>query len=158
MFSDSKRLFLAVVLLLAIAQASMETGSDIKLQKVMDVHRRRMQGGPKLGAPAPPTGAPAPPVGAPAPPKGAPAPPKGAPSPPIVVPAPPKGAPAPPVDCKAGCGERCKLHGRPNVCLRACGTCCAKCKCVPPGHSGNREVCGSCYTDWKTHNNQTKCP
>lgn len=124
MFSDSKRLLLAVVLLLAIAQASMETDNEIK-----EV--------PKIAAPAPLVGAAAPPVRAPAP---------------------PTGAPAPLINCKAGCGERCKLHSRPNLCMRACGTCCARCKCVPPGQSGNREVCGSCYTDWKTHNNQTKCP
>ncbi|GMP58085.1 hypothetical protein CsSME_00021887 [Camellia sinensis var. sinensis] len=48
--------------------------------------------------------------------------------------------------------------GLPNVCNRACGTCCVRCKCVPPGTSGNREMCGSCYTDMTTHGNKTKCP
>ncbi|KAG5229931.1 snakin [Salix suchowensis] len=55
-------------------------------------------------------------------------------------------------------GHRCSLHSRPNMCTRACGTCCARCKCVPPGTSGNREVCGTCYTDMTTHGNKTKCP
>ncbi|XP_077237848.1 snakin-2-like [Tasmannia lanceolata] len=62
------------------------------------------------------------------------------------------------IDCDALCKVRCSLHSRPNVCTRACGTCCFRCKCVPPGTSGNREVCGSCYTDMLTHGNRTKCP
>nr|GEX48320.1 phospholipase-like, aminotransferase-like mobile domain protein [Tanacetum cinerariifolium] len=28
--------------------------------------------------------------------------------------------------------------------------CCNRCNCVPPGHSGNHDVCGTCYTDLKT--------
>ncbi|OVA11265.1 Gibberellin regulated protein [Macleaya cordata] len=62
------------------------------------------------------------------------------------------------IDCDGLCGVRCSLHSRPNVCMRACGTCCVRCKCVPPGTSGNREVCGTCYTDMTTHGNKTKCP
>ncbi|XP_052173982.1 gibberellin-regulated protein 11-like [Diospyros lotus] len=62
------------------------------------------------------------------------------------------------MDCGGLCKERCSLHSRPNVCNRACGTCCVRCKCVPPGTSGNREVCGRCYTDMTTHGNRTKCP
>ncbi|KAL1550913.1 gibberellin-regulated protein 1-like [Salvia divinorum] len=62
------------------------------------------------------------------------------------------------VDCGGQCKRRCSLHSRPNVCNRACGTCCQRCKCVPPGTHGNREVCGSCYTDMTTHGNKTKCP
>ncbi|XP_042047917.1 gibberellin-regulated protein 1-like isoform X1 [Salvia splendens] len=62
------------------------------------------------------------------------------------------------VDCGQECKRRCSLHSRPNVCNRACGTCCQRCKCVPPGTHGNREVCGSCYTDMTTHRNRTKCP
>ncbi|XP_047953175.1 gibberellin-regulated protein 11-like, partial [Salvia hispanica] len=61
------------------------------------------------------------------------------------------------VDCGQECKRRCSLHSRPNVCNRACGTCCQRCKCVPPGTHGNREVCGSCYTDMTTHGNRTKC-
>ncbi|PIN13159.1 hypothetical protein CDL12_14231 [Handroanthus impetiginosus] len=62
------------------------------------------------------------------------------------------------LDCGGLCKTRCSLHSRPNVCIRACGTCCVRCKCVPPGTSGNREVCGTCYTDMTTHGNKTKCP
>ncbi|KAL2546968.1 gibberellin-regulated protein 11-like [Forsythia ovata] len=62
------------------------------------------------------------------------------------------------MDCGGLCKERCSLHSRPNLCSRACGTCCVRCKCVPPGTSGNREMCGSCYTDMTTHGNRTKCP
>ncbi|KAL7133015.1 hypothetical protein ABFS83_12G113000 [Erythranthe nasuta] len=62
------------------------------------------------------------------------------------------------VDCGGLCKVRCSLHSRPNVCTRACATCCVRCKCVPPGTSGNRELCGTCYTDMTTHANKTKCP
>lgn len=61
-------------------------------------------------------------------------------------------------DCGGLCKKRCSLHSRPNVCTRACGTCCSRCNCVPPGTSGNREMCGRCYTDMTTHGNKTKCP
>ncbi|KAF1862765.1 hypothetical protein Lal_00040030 [Lupinus albus] len=61
-------------------------------------------------------------------------------------------------DCGASCRVRCSLHSRPNRCNRACGTCCSRCKCVPPGTFGNREICGSCYTDMLTHGNRLKCP
>ncbi|KAG5028059.1 hypothetical protein AAZX31_05G033000 [Glycine max] len=62
------------------------------------------------------------------------------------------------IDCGGLCKTRCSAHSRPNVCNRACGTCCVRCKCVPPGTSGNRELCGTCYTDMTTHGNKTKCP
>ncbi|KAH7570224.1 hypothetical protein ACOSP7_018239 [Xanthoceras sorbifolium] len=62
------------------------------------------------------------------------------------------------VDCTGLCKARCSAHSRPNVCTRACGTCCVRCKCVPPGTSGNREMCGRCYTDMTTHGNRPKCP
>ncbi|KAK6924891.1 Gibberellin regulated protein [Dillenia turbinata] len=62
------------------------------------------------------------------------------------------------IDCDGLCKQRCSAHSRPNRCARACGTCCVRCKCVPPGTSGNREVCGKCYTDMTTHGNRTKCP
>ncbi|KAK9197984.1 hypothetical protein WN944_013167 [Citrus x changshan-huyou] len=61
-------------------------------------------------------------------------------------------------NCGGLCKQRCSLHSRPNLCNRACGTCCVRCKCVPPGTAGNRELCGSCYTDMTTHGNRTKCP
>ncbi|KAK4568548.1 snakin-2-like [Castanea sativa] len=62
------------------------------------------------------------------------------------------------IDCGGLCKQRCSLHSRPNLCNRACGTCCVRCKCVPPGTAGNRELCGTCYTDMTTHGNKTKCP
>ncbi|KAF7838373.1 snakin-2-like [Senna tora] len=62
------------------------------------------------------------------------------------------------IDCGGLCSDRCSAHSRPNLCKRACGTCCVRCKCVPPGTSGNREICGTCYTDMTTHGNKTKCP
>ncbi|KAH0975564.1 hypothetical protein GBA52_017463 [Prunus armeniaca] len=62
------------------------------------------------------------------------------------------------IDCGGLCKQRCSVHSRPKICSRACGTCCARCKCVPPGTSGNRELCGKCYTDMTTHGNKTKCP
>nr|ANF06979.1 gibberellin-regulated protein 14 [Nicotiana benthamiana] len=70
-------------------------------------------------------------------------------------------APAPhssQLDCGGLCKYRCSLHSRPKVCIRACGTCCLRCKCVPPGTFGNREMCGKCYTEMTTHGNKTKCP
>ncbi|CAL9041667.1 gibberellin-regulated protein 3-like [Musa acuminata AAA Group] len=66
--------------------------------------------------------------------------------------------PVPVIDCAGLCGVRCSRHSRPNLCKRACGTCCFRCKCVPPGTSGNREMCGACYTNMTTHGNRTKCP
>ncbi|KAK1310431.1 Gibberellin-regulated protein 14 [Acorus calamus] len=60
--------------------------------------------------------------------------------------------------CPEVCTGRCELHSRKNVCMRACNSCCVKCKCVPSGTYGNRELCGTCYTDTLTHRNATKCP
>ncbi|XP_077222575.1 snakin-2-like isoform X2 [Tasmannia lanceolata] len=80
---------------------------------------------------------------------------------PVKAPAPAPVTLLPPVDykeCPGLCGVRCKLHSRPNHCKRVCGTCCFRCKCVPPGTAGNREMCGKCYTDMTTHGNRTKCP
>ncbi|XP_062153015.1 gibberellin-regulated protein 14-like [Alnus glutinosa] len=104
---------------------------------------------PKAPAYAPPPKAPAPepPVKPPAP------------APPVNPPAP---APLPPVtskkDCIPQCDRRCQLHSRKRVCMRACMTCCDRCKCVPPGTFGNREMCGKCYTEMTTHGNKYKCP
>ncbi|KAJ9683490.1 hypothetical protein PVL29_019179 [Vitis rotundifolia] len=60
--------------------------------------------------------------------------------------------------CIPLCDQRCKAHSRKNICVRACMTCCDRCKCVPPGTYGNREKCGKCYTDMTTHGNKPKCP
>ncbi|KAI0512397.1 hypothetical protein KFK09_013036 [Dendrobium nobile] len=67
-------------------------------------------------------------------------------------------SPAPLLDCAGLCGVRCSRHSRPNVCQRACGTCCERCGCVPPGTFGNRDLCGPCYANMTTHANRTKCP
>ncbi|KAL3840220.1 hypothetical protein ACJIZ3_024811 [Penstemon smallii] len=61
------------------------------------------------------------------------------------------------IDCGAECTRRCQLSSRPNSCHRACGTCCARCNCVPPGTSGNEDVC-PCYANMTTHGGRKKCP
>ncbi|XP_052194518.1 snakin-2-like [Diospyros lotus] len=66
-------------------------------------------------------------------------------------------SPAKPLDCGAACAARCSLSKRPRLCKRACGTCCARCQCVPPGTSGNLDSC-PCYATMTTHDNKRKCP
>ncbi|WOL13372.1 gibberellin-regulated protein 1-like [Canna indica] len=61
------------------------------------------------------------------------------------------------IDCGGECARRCKLSSRPNLCQRACGTCCARCSCVPPGTSGNYESC-PCYANMTTRGGKRKCP
>ncbi|KAK1392902.1 Snakin-2 [Heracleum sosnowskyi] len=61
------------------------------------------------------------------------------------------------IDCGGLCAYRCHLSSRPNLCHRACGTCCARCNCVPPGTSGNEDVC-PCYANMTTHGGRHKCP
>ncbi|XP_057788500.1 snakin-2-like [Salvia miltiorrhiza] len=61
------------------------------------------------------------------------------------------------IDCKSACATRCKLSSRPHLCKRACGTCCARCSCVPPGTYGNYNAC-PCYASLTTHGNKRKCP
>ncbi|XP_059280283.1 gibberellin-regulated protein 9-like [Lycium ferocissimum] len=61
------------------------------------------------------------------------------------------------IHCGYACARRCKKSSRKNVCTRACKTCCARCKCVPPGTYGNKEAC-PCYARLKTHGNRPKCP
>ncbi|KAL4653567.1 hypothetical protein ACB092_01G313500 [Castanea dentata] len=108
---------------------------------------------PKAPAYAPPP----PPVNTP--PSQSPPPKAPAPVPPVE---PPTSPPLPPVkskqDCIPRCDQRCQLHNRKRVCMRACMTCCDRCKCVPPGTFGNREKCGKCYTEMTTHGNKYKCP
>ncbi|XP_042495912.1 gibberellin-regulated protein 14-like [Macadamia integrifolia] len=82
---------------------------------------------------------------------------------PAPAPAPVKAPPPtlPPVsitECPRLCGVRCSLHSRKRHCTRVCMTCCQRCKCVPPGTYGNKEMCGKCYTDMTTHGNRPKCP
>ncbi|OAY76823.1 snakin-2-like [Ananas comosus] len=61
------------------------------------------------------------------------------------------------IDCGGACAERCKESSRPNLCKRACGTCCRRCSCVPPGTYGNYEVC-PCYAAITTRGGRKKCP
>ncbi|KAG9443030.1 hypothetical protein H6P81_018884 [Aristolochia fimbriata] len=61
------------------------------------------------------------------------------------------------IDCGAACAGRCRLSSRPNLCKRACGSCCARCNCVPPGTYGNKEQC-PCYAKMTTRGNKPKCP
>lgn len=112
---------------------------------------------PVLKPPYPPK-APSPPVVVPPP--LAPYPPKSPVTPPVKPPAPYYGS-GPPVkkeECVPLCEKRCSLHSRKRLCLRACSTCCLRCKCVPPGTYGNKEVCGRCYTNMTTHGGRPKCP
>ncbi|KAF8109122.1 hypothetical protein N665_0102s0031 [Sinapis alba] len=61
------------------------------------------------------------------------------------------------IDCGSACVARCRLSSRPNLCHRACGTCCARCNCVPPGTYGNYDKC-ECYATLTTHGGRRKCP
>ncbi|KAK4256024.1 hypothetical protein QN277_008945 [Acacia crassicarpa] len=61
------------------------------------------------------------------------------------------------IDCKSGCSERCRLSSRPRLCQRACGSCCQRCNCVPPGTAGNQQMC-PCYANLTTHGGKRKCP
>ncbi|KAJ4702118.1 gibberellin-regulated protein 2-like [Melia azedarach] len=61
------------------------------------------------------------------------------------------------IDCVEACAARCQLSSRQRLCKRACGTCCARCDCVPPGTSGNYDAC-PCYANMTTHGGRHKCP
>ncbi|OWM80915.1 gibberellin-regulated protein 1-like [Punica granatum] len=61
------------------------------------------------------------------------------------------------IDCGGACTARCQLSSRPRLCKRACGTCCSRCSCVPPGTSGNYDAC-PCYASLTTHGGRRKCP
>ncbi|KAJ6412017.1 hypothetical protein OIU84_005148 [Salix udensis] len=61
------------------------------------------------------------------------------------------------IDCGGACKARCQLSSRPRLCNRACGTCCSRCSCVPPGTAGNYDAC-PCYASLTTHGGRRKCP
>ncbi|XP_065847590.1 cypmaclein-like [Euphorbia lathyris] len=61
------------------------------------------------------------------------------------------------IDCSGKCEYRCSKASRQKMCIRACNTCCERCNCVPPGTSGNQDVC-PCYANMKTHGGRPKCP
>ncbi|KAJ3701719.1 hypothetical protein LUZ61_005424 [Rhynchospora tenuis] len=65
--------------------------------------------------------------------------------------------PGPRIDCNFACARRCVMASRQNLCIRACGSCCLKCQCVPTGTSGNKEMC-PCYASLLTHGLKPKCP
>ncbi|KAL1343939.1 hypothetical protein HN51_017865 [Arachis hypogaea] len=61
------------------------------------------------------------------------------------------------IDCSGACSVRCSKASRQRMCKRACGTCCQRCNCVPPGTSGNQKLC-PCYYNQTTHGGRRKCP
>ncbi|KMZ59187.1 putative Gibberellin-regulated protein 2 [Zostera marina] len=61
------------------------------------------------------------------------------------------------MNCEYECKRRCSKAKRIGFCQRACGTCCERCHCVPPGTHGNTETC-PCYAQMKTHDGRLKCP
>ncbi|XP_020250579.1 gibberellin-regulated protein 2-like [Asparagus officinalis] len=63
------------------------------------------------------------------------------------------------IDCGSKCEYRCSKASRHKMCIRACNTCCRRCSCVPPGTSGNEDVC-PCYANMTTHTHggRHKCP
>ncbi|KAI4337027.1 hypothetical protein L6164_015488 [Bauhinia variegata] len=63
---------------------------------------------------------------------------------------------APPF-CNSKCKARCSKAGMQDRCLRFCGICCDKCKCVPSGTYGNKHEC-PCYRDLKNGKGKPKCP
>ncbi|KAK9666850.1 hypothetical protein RND81_14G215900 [Saponaria officinalis] len=61
------------------------------------------------------------------------------------------------IECGLACEARCCKSSRPKLCQRACGSCCGRCNCVPPGTYGNYEAC-PCYAALTTRYNKPKCP
>ncbi|KAG2295512.1 hypothetical protein Bca52824_042181 [Brassica carinata] len=61
------------------------------------------------------------------------------------------------IDCSGRCKGRCSKSSRPNLCLRACNSCCFRCNCVPPGTHGNHHLC-PCYASITTRGGRLKCP
>ncbi|KMT04381.1 hypothetical protein BVRB_8g184520 [Beta vulgaris subsp. vulgaris] len=61
------------------------------------------------------------------------------------------------IDCKGKCHIRCSVASRYRICIRTCNTCCQRCNCVPPGTSGNANVC-PCWDNMTTKGGRKKCP
>ncbi|CAN6572759.1 unnamed protein product [Malus baccata var. baccata] len=59
--------------------------------------------------------------------------------------------------CTPRCKNRCSATSHKKPCMFFCEKCCAKCKCVPPGVVGNKQMC-PCYNNWKTQEGRPKCP
>ncbi|XP_020584341.1 gibberellin-regulated protein 12-like isoform X2 [Phalaenopsis equestris] len=60
-------------------------------------------------------------------------------------------------ECPGACQYRCSKTAYKKACLFFCQKCCFKCRCVPPGTYGHKEVC-PCYNNWKTQRGGPKCP
>ncbi|KMZ63342.1 hypothetical protein ZOSMA_415G00160 [Zostera marina] len=60
--------------------------------------------------------------------------------------------------CDKRCWVRCTGNSNHKACLRTCGTCCSRCRCVPPGRYASRNSCGACYARMTTHHGWLKCP
>ncbi|XP_047983814.1 peamaclein-like [Salvia hispanica] len=59
--------------------------------------------------------------------------------------------------CSNNCKARCARAGVADRCLKYCGICCVKCKCVPEGTYGNKHQC-PCYRDLLNSKGKPKCP
>ncbi|KAK1299749.1 hypothetical protein QJS10_CPB13g00467 [Acorus calamus] len=59
--------------------------------------------------------------------------------------------------CGSKCKVRCSKASVQDRCLKYCGICCAKCKCVPSGTYGNKDQC-PCYRDMLSSKGRPKCP
>ncbi|KAM0945263.1 putative gibberellin regulated protein [Dioscorea sansibarensis] len=62
------------------------------------------------------------------------------------------------INCGEACKVRCSKSWKPKMCKRACGTCCARCSCVPPGTSVYTRGMCPCYAKMTTHGGRLKCP
>ncbi|KAL4203184.1 hypothetical protein AMTRI_Chr01g126640 [Amborella trichopoda] len=60
-------------------------------------------------------------------------------------------------ECPRACSYRCSETAYHKPCMLYCQKCCFKCKCVPPGTYGNKQLC-PCYANWKTKRGGPKCP
>ncbi|CAL0305796.1 unnamed protein product [Lupinus luteus] len=59
--------------------------------------------------------------------------------------------------CDSKCSVRCSKAGVQDRCLKFCGICCEKCKCVPSGTYGHKDEC-PCYRNLKNSKGKGKCP
>ncbi|KAI3461213.1 hypothetical protein Pfo_017876 [Paulownia fortunei] len=60
-------------------------------------------------------------------------------------------------ECPGACTYRCSRTAYKKPCMFFCQKCCFKCRCVPPGTYGHKQVC-PCYNNWKTKRGGPKCP
>ncbi|XP_019199391.1 PREDICTED: protein GAST1-like [Ipomoea nil] len=60
-------------------------------------------------------------------------------------------------ECGDACTYRCSKTAYKKPCMFFCQKCCFKCRCVPPGTYGHKQVC-PCYNNWKTKRGGPKCP